>query len=484
MATPPEQSGSNPASQEHPQLYAEQVRLLYRNAPLGLIATLINSAVLAFIMRSVVPHRVLTTWFVCVLLVSIARFVQLTRFRRIPAGLSDVGRRGTWFITGLAFSGIIWGSAGIVLYPAESVIHQAFLAFVLGGMAIGAAGAFSVVMPAFMVYFIPSLAPLIIRFLAAGDEIHLAMGGMLLLFVVLIMGVAFRISKVTLASLLLGFEKNSLVAYLSSAKNDLEKLNQKLSSEIAEHRRTEEELKRHREHLEELVEERTAALEEVNRELEAFIYSVSHDLKAPLRSIAGFGKHLMEDQAEKLDERGKDYLKRINSGAARMSRLIEDLLSLSRISRQEIEQTKLDLSKVASLIVSDLRASDPSRSVEVNIAEGINGYGDERLITIALTNLLGNAWKFTSKTANARIEFGTLQQDGKSIYYVRDNGAGFDAQYTEKMFLPFHRLHSEEEFEGTGIGLAIVTRVIHRHGGDIWAEGKTGEGATVYFRLE
>jgi signal transduction histidine kinase len=474
--TPSEQLGRNPASREHPQLYAEQIRLLYRNAPLGLIATLINSAVLVFILRSVVPHWVLTTWFVCILLVSIARFVQLSWFRRVPPESSDVGRWGTWFVIGLALSGIIWGSAGIFLYPVESTIHQEFLAFVLGGMAIGAAGAFSVVMTAFIAFTLPSLAPLIVRFLAAGDEIHMAMGGMSLLFAVLITGIAFRISRATLASLLLRFEKNSLVVYLSSAKNDLEKLNRELSSEIMERRKAEEELKRHRGHLEELVEERTS-------ELEAFIYSVSHDLRAPLRSISGFGRILMEKKAEKLDEQGKDYLKRMNLGAVQMSRLIDDLLSLSRISRQEIERTKLDLSKIASLIVSDLRASDPSRSVEVNIAEGLSAYGDESLITIVLTNLLGNAWKFTSKKESARIEFGTLLQNGIRIYYIRDNGAGFDPQHGEKMFLPFHRLHSEKEFEGSGIGLAIVKRAIRRHGGNIWAEGTTGEGATVYFAL-
>jgi hypothetical protein len=167
---------------------------------------------------------------------------------RIPPD-SDVGRWGTRFIIGLALSGIIWGSAGIFLFPVESIIHQAFLAFVLGGMAIGAAGAFSVVIPAFLAYALPSLIPLIVRFLAAGDEMHLAMGGMSLLFVILITGIALHINRVTLASLLLRFEKNSLVVNLSSANNDLEKLNRELSSEIAERRKAEEELRRHREHL-------------------------------------------------------------------------------------------------------------------------------------------------------------------------------------------------------------------------------------------
>ncbi len=471
---PPEQQGKNPASCEHPQLYAERIGLLYKNAPLGIVATLINAIVLVFILRNVVSHRMLAVWSVCILLVSIARLVQLYRFWRVPRESSDVSRWGKWFIIGLALSGIIWGSAGIFLYPVESTIHQEFLAFVLGGMAVGAAGAFSVVMPAFIAYTLPSLAPLIVRFLASRDEIHIAMGGMSLLFAVLITGIAFRISRVTLASLLLRLEKNDLVVYLSSAKDDLEKLNRELSSEIVERRKAEAELKLHREHLEELVKDRTS-------ELEAFIYSVSHDLKAPLRHIVGFGKILMENHSGKLDEQGKNYLERMQLSAVRMSGLIDDLLSLSRISLQEIKLTKLDLSNIASLIISDLRESDTSRHVEVSIADGLSAYGDESLITILLTNLIGNAWKFTSKTKNTRIEFGTLLKDGVNIYYIRDNGAGFDAQYREKMFLPFHRLHTEEEFEGTGIGLAIVKRIIHRHGGDIWAEGTIGKGSTFYF---
>ena len=268
MATPPEQLERNSLSREHPQLHAEQVRLLYKNAPVGLIATVINSVVLVFILRSVVPHRILTAWLVCILLISIARSVLLVRFRRVPPESSDVGRWGIWFITGLALSGIMWGSAGVFLFSGESIIHQAFLAFVLGGMAIGAAGAFSVVMPAFMAYALPSLTPLIVRFLAAGDEIHLAMGGMSLLFVVLTTGIALRINRVTLASLLLVSEKNSLVVYLSSAKNDLEKLNRELSSEIVERRKAEEELKRHREHLEELVDNRAGEVIEANTRLQ------------------------------------------------------------------------------------------------------------------------------------------------------------------------------------------------------------------------
>ncbi|MGO9377133.1 MAG: ATP-binding protein [Dissulfurispiraceae bacterium] len=232
-----------------------------------------------------------------------------------------------------------------------------------------------------------------------------------------------------------------------------------------------------------LSEETNEELEFSNKELESFIYSVSHDLRGPLRHIAGFAELVMKDIADKLDEKGKRYLSRIHDGSEKMSRLIDDLLNLSRISRQEIKRRDLNMSEIAASIVSELHEANPSRSVEVDIKEGLTVFADRGLIEIVLSNLLGNAWKFTAKTEHARIELKTVERDGKIIYYVGDNGAGFDQQYAEKMFWPFHRLHSESEFEGTGIGLAIVDRIIRRHGGKIWAEGATGKGATIYFSL-
>jgi len=241
---------------------------------------------------------------------------------------------------------------------------------------------------------------------------------------------------------------------------------------------------------------RNVELESVNRELESFIYSISHDLRAPLRSVSGFARIIAEDYAERLDEQGSNYLIRILRGSEKMTRLIDDLLHLSKISRQAMQRTGVDVSKMASLIVAELRESDPDRNVEVNIAEGLTAFADPRLIEIVLSNLLGNAWKFTSKKGNARIELGAIKKGERpthaplprgdregTVYYVRDNGAGFNPDYVEKMFLPFHRLHSDDEFEGTGIGLTIVERIIHRHGGQVWAEGEKGKGATIYFTL-
>lgn len=224
-------------------------------------------------------------------------------------------------------------------------------------------------------------------------------------------------------------------------------------------------------------------LEVANAELESFIYSVSHDLRAPLRHISGFADLVMQNTADKLDEKGKRYLSRIHAGTEKMSRLIDELLSLSRVSRQEIQRAEVDMSSLAESIVSDLREANSGRNVEVDIKRGLTVAADRGLIEVALSNLIGNAWKFTAKTEHARIELGSTQQDGKDIYYVRDNGAGFDQQYAGKMFWPFHRLHSESDFEGTGIGLAIVERIIRGHGGKVWAEGAEGKGATIYFSL-
>jgi light-regulated signal transduction histidine kinase (bacteriophytochrome) len=231
------------------------------------------------------------------------------------------------------------------------------------------------------------------------------------------------------------------------------------------------------------VESRTLELAATNKELEAFSYSVSHDLRAPLNRILGFSDVLLERYADKLDDKGKKHLNQVMNGAEKMNRIIDDLLHLSRISRHEVLRQNIDMSKIAASVMTELREAQPDRSANVDIKEGIMAFADAKLIEVALSNLLGNAWKFTSKTENALIEFGTIEQDGKTVYYVKDNGAGFDQIFSEKLFLPFQRLHTEQEFEGTGIGLASVERVIRWHGGKVWAEGKPNEGAVFFFTL-
>ncbi|MEW5791689.1 MAG: sensor histidine kinase [Pseudomonadota bacterium] len=235
--------------------------------------------------------------------------------------------------------------------------------------------------------------------------------------------------------------------------------------------------------LEQRVAERTAELTAANQELMSFSYSVSHDLRAPLRGIDGFSLALLEDYGEVLDDTGKSYLHRIRGGAQRMSELIDALLGLSRVTRADMHVERVDLSRMAAKIEEQMVRIHPERRVDFRIAERLLAQGDGSLLWIALENLLGNAWKFTRKQADARIEFGMREQDGQPVYFVRDNGAGFDMAYADKLFGAFQRLHSPGEFEGHGIGLATVARIIARHGGRIWAEGAVGQGATFYFTL-
>lgn len=245
----------------------------------------------------------------------------------------------------------------------------------------------------------------------------------------------------------------------------------------------EEELRKHRDHLEELVAERTTSLERVNKELEAFSYSISHDLRAPLRHINGFSQALLEECGDKLNDNGKDYLHRVRTASRRMGELIDDLLSLSRITREEMQRQPVNLSALANDIATQLKKDQPDRVVQFDIQEGQTVQGDARLLRIALENLLGNAWKYTSKKASARIEFGCTENDGEQVYYVRDDGVGFDMKYAHKLFGSFQRLHQDDEFPGSGIGLATVARIIHRHGGRVWAEAEVNKAATFYFTL-
>ena len=253
--------------------------------------------------------------------------------------------------------------------------------------------------------------------------------------------------------------------------------------DISERKRAEAELQLHREHLEELVRARTDAMDVANRELEAFSYSVSHDLRSPLRAVDGFAQALAEDYADKLDATGQDYLQRIRGGTQRMAALIDAMLQLSRIGRKPLNPSSLDLSAMAREILAELAMAEPARQVTIDITSGLRAWGDAQLLHAALANLLGNAWKYSAKTPRAQITFGHMQQDGQMVCFVRDNGVGFDMAHAGKLFGAFQRLHHRAEFEGTGIGLATVQRIIHRHGGRIWAEAAPGQGATFYFTL-
>jgi light-regulated signal transduction histidine kinase (bacteriophytochrome) len=256
-----------------------------------------------------------------------------------------------------------------------------------------------------------------------------------------------------------------------------------VANDVTERKQAEDEVRKLNLALEQRVLERTSQLETANKELEAFSYSVSHDLRAPLRGIDGWSQALLEDYADKLDEQGRQYINRARSETQRMGHLIDDMLQLSRLTRAEMLKEQVDLSALAQAIIERLKQDEPDRQVDFNIQAGLKAEGDSHLLEAVLANLLGNAFKFTGKTPSARIEFGQTESNGQPVFFIRDNGAGFDMAYSQKLFGAFQRMHKSSEFPGTGIGLATVQRVIHRHGGRVWAEAEVGKGAVFYFTI-
>lgn len=280
-----------------------------------------------------------------------------------------------------------------------------------------------------------------------------------------------EVFPVAISLTVIGIEDNELLTHV-------------IWQDITDRKLAEDELTKYHQHLEELVEDRTNELMAVNKELEAFSYSVSHDLRAPLRSIDGFSEALLEDYGDKFDEEAQHYLQRIRAGAQRMGELIDALLELSRVTRRELTKQTVDMTEIAKEVLIDLEHSEPDRKVDCTIQQDMQAKGDKHLLHIVLANLLGNAWKYTSKQAEAKIKLGCKKENGETVYFVEDNGAGFNMAYAKKLFNPFQRMHRPEEFPGSGVGLATVSRIISKHGGRIWAQSEPDKGSTFFFTLD
>lgn len=276
---------------------------------------------------------------------------------------------------------------------------------------------------------------------------------------------------------------NQMLIQIERGATELQLANAQLQVEIAEHRRAREDVVALNATLEQRVAQRTQQLELANKELESFSYSVSHDLRTPLRAIEGFSAALLRSYADRLDERGRDYLQRVRAATQRMGLLIDDLLNLARTMRTEMRRRNVELSEMALSVAKEIADAHPERNVQFVVAPGLTAHADAALVRTVLDNLLGNAAKFSSKKPDARVELASTTQDGETVYFVRDNGVGFDMSYANKLFGAFQRLHASSDFEGTGIGLANVHRIIQRHGGRIWAAGEPGRGATFFFTL-
>jgi light-regulated signal transduction histidine kinase (bacteriophytochrome) len=282
----------------------------------------------------------------------------------------------------------------------------------------------------------------------------------------------------------LRLSRDSLEERVQERTEQLQVTNLEMSRQVNERIRAEQEVRRLNEQLEQRIAERTAQLEAANQELEAFSYSVSHDLQAPLRAMEGFSSIIQRKFADELHPEAIRYLELIRENTQEMTELIENLLLLSRTSRQELRKQNLDPLPIARLALREVNGMEPTRAVEVSFGEMPRMEGDQALLKQVFLNLISNAIKFSSKREHPRIEIGSFPENGRNVYFVRDNGAGFDMAQADRLFTVFQRLHKAEEFEGTGIGLAIVQRIIHRHGGQVWAESEPDQGATFYFYIE
>jgi signal transduction histidine kinase len=458
-----------PALGINARVYAEQVNLLFSSQPIGIAATILNSIIMITVFWHLIPHYFLISWGIVLLSISMLRTLISISYRNRENSVAEARRWGWIFVLGMMFAGLAWGSSAFWIFYVKAVEFHLLIAFVIGGMVSGAAATLSALRSSFYAFAIPGLIPLTVAFFSIADLTHAAMGIMLLIYLALLSVNAHKMYQVIRRSFQLRYEKDDLISRLELSKTE---------TELAE-----SELRILSGDLERQVLVRTRELEQANRDLDAFTYSVSHDLQGPVRVMGGYVKLILDEFGNKMDAELRWRFDVISENLTLMGDLIVGLLKLSQIGRTEVSFSQLDMKDLFEKVWHELLSINPGRHFELIENELAPAYGDKVLMRQVFYNLVSNAMKFTQYKENAIIEVGSYAEDGWTVYYVKDNGAGFNMEYSENLFKVFQRLHSASEYQGTGIGLAIVQRIVNRHGGRIWAEGQVNRGATFFFTL-
>lgn len=464
------------------RILAAQVKELYSLAPMGFVATLFNSIIAFFVMREVTPYTILLPWLFTVLTITALRFALVLWYRKAKVETSAAGIWAKRFLISLGFVGFAWGGIGFFPFSGLSLAHDVFIAFVLGGMAAGASSTFCMLRSGYAAFSIPALLPLIVHFFFSGDTFHWAMAAMTFLYALLLWRISQHNYRVHRASLLLRFENVDMIERLRGSKERVEALNRQLSAEIQARLLAEAELRSHHEQLEKVVQERTADLRALNKELKLFAYVASHDLQEPLRMVNSYLQLLKKKYQGRLDDKADTYITYAVDGGARMQKLIEGLLSYSRLSGGA-EFSAVDANGVYDAAVANLAKTISESKAEVTRDELPTVVGDELQLQQLMQNLISNALKFRNRDKRPEVHVSSTRKDTEWVFSVRDNGIGIEPGYFEKIFQIFQRLHTREEYPGTGIGLASCKKIVERHGGQIWIESTPGQGSVFFFTI-
>jgi len=433
-------------------ILAEQVRLLYLNTSTAQVVTLFNGLVLAAV-----------------------RIAMAVAYRKAGPDVANPVYWRNLFCFGAGLAGAAWGTAGIILFPADSFAHQIFLAFVLGGMMAGAIGTMVSWFPAFAIFSVLTALPAVARFLMHGNGMHYAMAWLIFLFLVAMLLIGHRVYRTITETFRLRFENRVLIEYLTRAKAQADALNKELMA-------AQNELRKSNEELENRVVERTSELSRANDELEKFAYVASHDLQEPLRTVANFSELLEQRYADKLDQDGREFIGYIHSGARHMRTLVDDLLAYSRLGAKALSVSEVDCEKVLCEVLEDLKmaAQESGAVIGHDPLPGVRA--DAGQIKQLFANLLSNAIKFRGSEP-LRIHVGATREGDNWIFSVRDNGIGIAPKYFTLIFGMYERLHSMDRYPGTGIGLALCKKIVEGYHGRIWVDSEEGRGSTFYFRL-